>query len=273
LAFDLLIMGGSVVTRDELMTYAQRARVNFLDCPLDALSMADTLEVIEMAVRGRTSLQHVVVNVAKLVSMHGDPDLRFDVSKSDLISIDGMGIVFGCRLFGIHVPERVTGIDLMAAVLDRCSREGWRPYFLGSQPDILSAAIQNIEHRFPGIRIAGYHHGYFQATAEEAIAEAIRAARPDCLFIAVSSPKKEQFMNKWKEALDVPFIMGVGGSIDVIAGSVKRAPRWMQVAGFEWLYRLAQEPRRMWRRYLGTNLAYAWMLIVAFLAHTRPASR
>jgi N-acetylglucosaminyldiphosphoundecaprenol N-acetyl-beta-D-mannosaminyltransferase len=261
------------MTRDDLIKYAQRARVNFLDCSLDALSMSETLEIVELAIREQTQIQHVVVNVAKLVSMRQNPVLRSDVMESDIVNVDGMGVVFGCRLFGIHIPERVSGIDLMQAILDRCTREGWRPYFLGARQDVLTTAMMKVKQRYPGIEIAGYHHGYFGESEEDTIVKAIRSARPDLLFVAISSPKKERFVRRWREMFDVPVVMGVGGSIDVIAGLVRRAPAWMQMTGLEWLYRLAQEPRRMWRRYLSTNLAYAWILTTKMVGHKRPSSR
>jgi N-acetylglucosaminyldiphosphoundecaprenol N-acetyl-beta-D-mannosaminyltransferase len=231
--------------------------------------VTETLEIITIAIRERIPIQHVVVNVAKLVSMHRDRSLCFDVLESDLVSVDGMGIVFGCRMFGMRVPERVTGIDLMDAVLGLCVSQGWRPYLLGAHPEVLAAAVTEIERRYPGLSIAGYHHGYFSEAEEVTIVETIRSANPDCLFVAISSPKKEHFMHRWREILGIPFVMGVGGSLDIVAGQVKRAPSWMQGTGFEWLYRLLQEPRRMWRRYLGTNLAYAWMLASEAITNRR----
>jgi N-acetylglucosaminyldiphosphoundecaprenol N-acetyl-beta-D-mannosaminyltransferase len=248
------------MTREDLMNYAHRKRYQFLGYPIDALTMAETLEVIALAIRSRTPLYHVVVNVAKLVSMRHDRNLASDVVASDLTNIDGMGVVWGARLLGCQVPERVAGIDLMHAVLVQAETEGWRPYFLGARPEVLEKALENLRRRYPGLNIAGFNHGYFEVEEEYMIAAQIRAARADCLFVAMSSPKKEKFMNRWRDLMDVSFVMGVGGSLDVAAGLVRRAPLWVQSCGLEWLFRLLQEPRRMWKRYLLTNVAYALLL-------------
>ena len=223
--------------------------------------MAETLAVIEDAISRRQTVQHVAVNVAKLVQLQSDDALRRDVAESDLIGIDGTGVVWGARLAGHHVPERVTGIDLMLALLARCAERGYRPYFLGAEPAVLEEALRRLSGRYPGLRIAGAQHGYFGPDEEAAVMARIAEARPDCLFIAISSPKKERLLAAYREQLGVPFLMGVGGSLDVVAGKVSRAPGWMQRAGLEWLYRLLQEPRRMWRRYLVTNTLYAGLLL------------
>ncbi len=246
-----------------LPEHYQQRRVTLLECPMDALTMDESLELIERAITERSSLQHVVVNVAKLVNMQSDEGLHADVVGSDLINIDGMGVVWGARLMGLDVPERVSGVDLMEHLLALSSEKGYRPYILGAKPEILEQAVSNIKERHPMLEFAGTHHGYYDKAEEVALMESIRDAKPDCLFIAISSPHKERIMGAYKEMLEIPFIMGVGGSVDVLAGHVTRAPVWMQKAGLEWFYRFAQEPRRMWKRYLVTNGKFAWLLVKA----------
>ncbi|HYH21148.1 MAG TPA: WecB/TagA/CpsF family glycosyltransferase [Azospirillum sp.] len=235
-------------------------RIDFLGVPLDPLDMEETVAVIDSALAQRVRLQHVVVNVSKLISMRRDADLHRDVVESDLINIDGMGIVWGARLMGLPVPARVAGIDLMDRVLALCARRGYRPYILGAKPAVLEQAVANIRRRHPDIDIAGWRDGYFKRDQEEEVVEAIRASRADCLFVAMSSPMKERFTQLYRDRMGVSFLMGVGGSIDVMAGITRRAPDWMQRAGLEWLYRVLQEPRRMWRRYLVTNSLYLGLL-------------
>jgi N-acetylglucosaminyldiphosphoundecaprenol N-acetyl-beta-D-mannosaminyltransferase len=244
---------------------ASARRVDFLGTPLDLLTMEETLQSVESAMRSRRRLQHVVVNVAKFVSMRNDPELRRDVLDSDIVNVDGSGIALGCRLMGLGRVERVTGVDLMQNVLALCAEKGFRPYILGAKPDILAKAAQVIEARHPGIEFAGLRNGYFKPSEEDEVVKAIRDSKADCLFIAMPSPAKERFMHKYRDRLDVPFLMGVGGSVDVIAGYVKRAPVWVQKIGMEWFYRLAQEPRRLFKRYFTTNLAYAGILLSAML--------
>jgi N-acetylglucosaminyldiphosphoundecaprenol N-acetyl-beta-D-mannosaminyltransferase len=235
--------------------------VQFLGAPLDLLTMEQTRELARAAMRRREVTLQVSLNVAKLVRMRRDPELREDVLAADLVSADGLGVVWGARLFGIDVPEQVAGIDLMEALLDLCSREGFSPFLLGARQEVLDAAIERIRRRFPDLQLAGSHHGYFTAEEEPGVAQAIRASRADCLFIGMSTPKKERFIRCHGRTLGVSFAMGVGGALDVWAGVTKRAPAWLRRAGLEWAYRLAQEPRRMWRRYLVTNAAFAGLMI------------
>lgn len=241
----------------------KKRRITFLGSPMDAITLAETIALIETAIRERHLLQHVVVNVAKLVTMQTDTALSDDVAGSDLINIDGMGVVWGARLMGHAVPERVTGIDVMDHTLALCAQKGFRPFILGAKEDILKRAVTTIEAKYPGIMFAGAQHGYYPRESEQELMASIRDSGADCLFIAMPSPHKERILNTYKHMLGIPFLMGVGGSVDVFAGLVTRAPEWMQKAGLEWFYRFYQEPRRMWKRYLITNSRYAWLLVKA----------
>jgi N-acetylglucosaminyldiphosphoundecaprenol N-acetyl-beta-D-mannosaminyltransferase len=208
---------------------------------------------------------HVALNVAKFVKLQRDEELRADVFGADLVGVDGTGIILGAKLFGIHVPERVAGVDLMHNILALCAEQGYRPYLLGARPEVLETALNKLRQRHPNIEIAGSHHGYFKPEQEADIIEAIRVAQPDCLFVGMPTPRKERFMARHRAALEVPFVMGVGGGIDILAGHVRRAPDIWQRNGMEWLYRVVQEPRRMWWRYLSTNLLYAGILTKALM--------
>jgi N-acetylglucosaminyldiphosphoundecaprenol N-acetyl-beta-D-mannosaminyltransferase len=250
-------------------TMPQRRRIDFLGVPLDLLSMSDTVVLVQDAMRTKKRLQHVVVNVAKFVNMRENEELRRDIIESDVINIDGMGIVLGCRLLGVRGVERVAGIDLMKEVLQLCAFEGFRPYFLGATQEVLEKAVATIKLKFPTLSIAGYRNGYYKPDEQEGIASSIRTSGADCLFVAISSPIKERFIRAHRDALGVSFIMGVGGALDVVAGVTKRAPPWMQQAGLEWLYRVIQEPRRLWKRYLITNVRFAMILARALLAKRR----
>jgi len=189
------------------------------------------------------------------------------VRASDLIGIDGMGILVALRLLGKPVEERVTGIDLMGAVIAVCAQRGFRPYLIGARPEIVATAAARLKDMHPTLEIAGIRDGYFKAADEASIIADIRSSNADCLFVAMPSPRKERFLAAYRDELDVPFIMGVGGSFDVIAGKVRRAPPIMQRNGFEWLYRTYQEPQRMWWRYARTNTLFAGMLAKALVEY------
>lgn len=238
---------------------------SFLGVPVHLLTMEQTLAQVVAAMRDKRKLQHVALNVAKFVKLQRDEELRADVFGADLVGVDGAGIVLGARLFGIHVPERVAGVDLMHNVLALCAAHGFRPYLLGARPDVLATALAKLQHKHPSLSIAGSHHGYFKPAEEADVVAQIHAAQPDCLFVGMPTPRKERFMAAHRHELNVPFVMGVGGGIDILAEHVRRAPQFWQRNGLEWLYRVLQEPRRMWWRYLSTNVIFAGMLARALV--------
>lgn len=222
--------------------------------------MADTVAHIDQRIAARQFTQHVVVNVAKLVHMQSDLQLAESVRSCDLINIDGMGVVWGARFCGHVVPERVAGVDLFHALLALSAEKGYPVFLLGATEEVVTETARRVQRLYPGLPLAGYHHGYFWDD-EAAMVEQIKASGARLLFVAITSPKKENFINRWREQLGVDFVMGVGGTFDVVAGKVKRAPLWMQRAGLEWFYRVLQEPGRMWKRYLTTNCQFAWLLL------------
>jgi N-acetylglucosaminyldiphosphoundecaprenol N-acetyl-beta-D-mannosaminyltransferase len=238
-------------------------RRDFLGVPIDCLSLAETIDAADRAMRDRKTLQHVCLNVAKFVAMRRDPELDHDVRASDIVSVDGMGVVWAARLLGIGVRERVAGIDLMEGVLALCEERGYRPFFLGARQAVLQRAIANVSRRFPHLRLAGAHDGYFLADSEPGLVATIRASQADCLFIGMPTPRKERFLAAHRDSLGVPFIMGVGGGFDVLAGYVRRAPGWMRRLGLEWLFRTLQEPRRLVRRYAVTNAVFSAIMVRA----------
>jgi N-acetylglucosaminyldiphosphoundecaprenol N-acetyl-beta-D-mannosaminyltransferase len=236
-------------------------RIKLLNVPVDLLSLGETLTRVEDAMQSRQRLHHVALNVAKLVSLQTNDELRHDVFNSDIVGIDGMGIVLAARLLGYQKAERVSGVDLMEEVLALCDRRGLRPYFLGAELYVVMKAVTMVCNKYPNLKVAGYHDGYFGSAGEAAVMAKVQETRPDCLFIGMPTPQKERLLRTYRDTLGIPFIMGVGGGIDVLAGKVKRAPQWMQNNGLEWVYRIYQEPSRMWWRYLTTNTYFAIMLV------------
>lgn len=235
-------------------------RIMLLECPLDVATAKETVDVIASKIAAKQFTQHVVVNVAKLVNMRKDPELDASVRECDIINIDGMGVVLGARLLGHDVPERVAGVDLFHELLAMSAQKGYSVFLLGAKDEVVSETARRVQQQYSDLKLAGYHHGYFWDD-EEAMVERIRASGAQLLFVAITSPKKENFINRWRDRLGVTFVMGVGGTFDVVAGKVQRAPVWMQKAGLEWFYRVLQEPGRMWKRYLVTNSVFAWLLL------------
>ena len=227
---------------------------------MDVATVSETVDVIDHAISKNKFTQHVVVNVAKLVNMQNDLVLSNSIRQCDIINIDGMGIVLGARFLGLNIPERVAGIDLFLKLISMSAKKNYPIYLLGSKDEVVRNTASKLQSLYPQINIAGYHHGYFWENEEE-IVKKIKVSGAKLLFVAITSPKKENFINRWKEKLGVTFVMGVGGTFDVISDKVKRAPLWMQKYGLEWFFRIIQEPRRMWKRYLVTNTLYLYLLI------------
>ncbi len=241
------------------------APVKILGVPVHPMSMAQVLDLVHAAINQRSKLQIGVVNAAKVVNMHRDPALGEDVLSSDLILADGQAVVWASRILGAPLPERIAGIDLMYGMFERGQKHGYRVYCLGATEEISAKVAERIAADYPGVVLAGRHNGYFSKDEEARIAAEIAASRADILLVAMTSPKKENFLARWTQVMGVPVCHGVGGSFDVMAGKVMRAPPAWQRLGLEWLYRVKQEPRRLWRRYFVTNTLFFWMTFKAWL--------
>jgi N-acetylglucosaminyldiphosphoundecaprenol N-acetyl-beta-D-mannosaminyltransferase len=230
--------------------------------PIAAVTLAEVVALVDEAIAWGRRLHIGVVNAAKLVNMRRDPELARDVASSDLVLADGMAVVWASRILGAPLPERTAGIDLMFAILESANRHAYRVYCLGATREVLDRTVAAFRRDYPRAQIVGAQDGYFSADDEGRVAAAISAAQPDILFVGMSSPRKEAFLARWSSQLGVPICHGVGGSFDVAAGMVQRAPQLWQRAGLEWLYRVKQEPRRLWRRYLVTNTLFVEMVVI-----------
>lgn len=218
--------------------------------------MTETLLIIDEIIQQRIPTQHVVINASKINLMSENTDLREIINESPLINADGQSIVWAGRFLGADIPERVTGIDLFTELVKKAAVNGWRLYYFGSEEDVVRKVIDLHKKEYPDLIVVGYRNGFFDDTESKEIAKEIYESHADILFVAFSSPKKEYWIHQYKDSLNVPFMMGVGGSFDVIAGKTKRAPKWMQNIGMEWFYRLIQEPKRMFSRYLKGNTKF-----------------
>jgi len=243
-------------------------RVSLLGTEVDALSFSDTMDAVVDIIENHRPTQHLAMNAAKVVLLRSDPVLRAIASECGIISADGVPLVWASRLLGHPLPGRVNGTDLMEALCELAGRRQWSVFFFGARPDVVEDVARWAESNHPGLRIAGTRDGYFDARQDDEIVAQIAASGASILFLGFPTPKKELWLHRHLSELNVPFCMGVGGSFDVIAGKVPRAPVWMQRHGLEWLFRLIQEPKRMWKRYLVGNTKFT-LLVLSELLHDR----
>ena len=237
-------------------------KIKILNTQIHNLTMQETLQVVDDNISKGEQLHHVVVNAGKIVAMQTDKQLRQSVNESDLINADGQAVVWASKVLLKPLKERVAGIDLMINLVDMAHKKNYKVFFFGAKEDVVKKVVDIYSTQYSENIIAGYRNGYFKKEEEKSIAKQISDSGANILFVAISSPTKENFLYENKTLLkSVNFVMGVGGSFDVVSGKVKRAPIWMQNYGFEWFYRFAQEPKRMWKRYLVGNSKFIALVL------------
>ncbi|XVV16580.1 WecB/TagA/CpsF family glycosyltransferase [Actinoplanes sp. CA-131856] len=246
-------------------------RRDLFGMPLDALTLEETVQRCLDSVGKGELLEVGVVNAAKIVKMRADADLRDAVTGCGLIVADGQSVVWASKVLRQPLPERVAGIDLFQRLMYMAELRGHSVYFLGAKPEVLETMVERIRKQHPKLKIAGYRDGYYAAEESEAVADGIKASGADLLFLGMTSPKKEVFVATHGARTGAKVVHGVGGSFDVLAGVVKRAPAAWQRVGCEWLYRALQEPRRLGRRYLTTNVAFVGLVAREWVRTVRPA--
>ena len=235
-------------------------RIKFLNCYVDSLTIPDALDWMAECIRTNQPHTITVLNANKLWLMSKNERLANFVRNSDLV-IPEWAIVWGAAFLGMPLVAHVGGITLMRASLSWAEHHGYRPFFLGAKPKVIPILASKLAQDYPGLQVAGYHHGYINGQVEQYhVRELIQNSRPDLIFVAMGSPKQEFWIEENLPVLGVPVAMGVGGSFDVIAGLKKDTPDWARGRGLEWLYRLEQEPGAYWRRYLITNPWFVWQI-------------
>jgi N-acetylglucosaminyldiphosphoundecaprenol N-acetyl-beta-D-mannosaminyltransferase len=236
------------------------ADVELMGLSFDALTMDTAVaRCLDLCRAPRSSHTVITANASHLCMMRRDPELARACKEGHLTLADGMSVVWALRASGQRIPERVTGVDLMAHLLAAAGKHRLRVYFLGARREVVTALVEGARAQYPDIEIAGFRDGYFAPDAHLSIVEEIRTARPDMLFVGMPSPFKETWCERHRQRLDVPVIIGVGGSFDVLAGFIRRAPLMMQSLGLEWFWRLLMEPRKLWKRYLTNNSEFIWL--------------
>lgn len=236
--------------------------IHLFNTKVHNLSMQETLSCIDMAIRDDNQILYADLNASKIVDMQSDERLLQSVNEADIINADGQAVVWASKILKTPIKERVTGVDLMGELIALAAQKKYKVYLFGAKEEVVSKLVKEYEDLYGKDLIVGYRNGYFAKEEETQIVEDIVSSGAQILFVAISSPIKEIFLHEHKKALEkVNFIMGVGGSFDVYAGVVKRAPKWMQSIGLEWFFRLLQEPKRMWKRYLVGNTKFIYLVI------------
>ena len=239
-------------------------RVRILGVDIAAQSFEEALGALLAAAAARERLRAHFCTVHSVVEAVGNPELTNVFNTATLTFTDGMPLVWVSRLRGARGAQRVCGPDVLPALADRGRAQGLRHYFLGGAAGTPEAVAASLTNRLPGLVVAGTHSPPFRALSadeEASIVAAINASATDVVWIGLGSPKQEFWAARFADQLTAPLILPVGAAFDFHSGRLRRAPKWMHRLGLEWLFRLAMEPRRLWRRYLVTNLRFAWLLL------------
>ncbi len=240
-------------------------RVNVLGVGVHALNLTSAVEILRRAVADRAKGYVCVTGVHGVTEAQSDPEFRSILNHALLNTPDGMPMVWAGHSAGFHDMQRVYGPDLLIEICRASETTGWRHFFYGGAPGTAEALAAALQKQFPRLEIAGTHTPPFRPlTAEELeqLQAQVAAARPDFFWVGLSTPKQERFMAAHLALLDVPVMLGIGAAFDLVSGKVKQAPRWIQRSGFEWLYRLIQEPRRLAGRYLKNNPLFLYRLFL-----------
>jgi len=231
-----------------------------LGCKVDMLTSGQCLARIAAWVDSQTPAQVITLNAEIVFQAQTNPELLQIINQAQLVTPDGIGIVWGGKQLGYPIAERVSGIDLLESICQAAPAGRWGIYLLGAAPGVASEAALQLQRRFPGLLICGTQHGYFQDADVADIIEDINRSRADILIVSLGAPKQEQWISRYQGEISVPVRIGAGGSLDVIAGHKKRAPGWMIRLNLEWLYRLLAEPSR-WRRQMVLP-KFVWLILV-----------
>lgn len=223
-------------------------RLHLFGVPIDRVDRTEALQAADAWIRTKSPTRVIFTpDTTAVMRAKWDKSLRDAYQSANLVTADGTGLLWASRMFGTPLKERVTGIDLLQDICSIAERREKRIYLLGAKPGVAKEAANALLTEHPNLKICGIHHGYFAQNESASVIEQIQKAAPDLLFVAMGVPLQERWIMEHREALGVAVVMGVGGSFDVIAGQVKRAPLSWQNSGFEWLWRTLQEPWR-WKR-------------------------
>lgn len=237
------------------------SRICILNTEIDALTFMDTVRLVEEYIKRKIPLHLIGVNADKINALNKEEHLKRIVNSCGIINADGASVVLASRFLKKPLPERVAGIDLMLKLIELSAEKGYRVYLLGAKQEIIEKTAQELKSRYPKLILAGIHNGYFKEANWPEISDELKAVKPDLVFVGITSPLKEYLIEYLQNEGNKCVFMGVGGSFDVISGEIPRAPIWMQKMNLEWLFRVIQEPKRLFMRYFTGNAVFMWAVL------------
>lgn len=221
-----------------------RKTVDILGVPIDSITMDEAVEKVGAFIDEGGLHKIFTPNSEIMMAAQRDSELRNILKEADMVTADGAGVVLASKLLGLSIPEKVSGVDLIIKIFEAYRGSGLRCFLFGAKPGIAEKAAKNLESDFPGVVVSGYHHGYFSDEHDDEITNAINASNADILLVALGAPKQEKWISSHSDKLRIKVCIGVGGTIDILAGAAQLAPDFFRRNGLEWLYRLCKEPRR-----------------------------
>lgn len=231
-------------------------RVTILNTVIDVLNSHETIELVDKYVQTKTPLHLMGVNADKINEVNSNEFMERIVNSCGIINADGASVILASKYLKKPLPERVAGVDLMQSLVALSEKKGYSVYLLGAKQTVVEKTAEVLKERHPQLNIVGLHNGYFMEADWQSISSEIKKTSPDFVFVGITSPLKEYLIEYLQNQGHTSVFMGVGGSFDVISGNIPRAPLWMQKANLEWLFRVMQEPKRLFKRYLVGNLVF-----------------
>lgn len=236
-------------------------RITILNTIIDDINTNDTILLVEKYIKTKTPLHLMGVNADKINEVNNNPLMEKIVNSCGIINADGASVVLASKYLKKKLPERVAGIDLMQNLIAMCEEKGYSIYLLGAKQEVVEKTKEVLENRHSKLKVTGINNGYFKDDEWKDISNKLKEANPDIVFVGITSPKKEYLIEYLQNDGNKCVFMGVGGSFDVISGNIKRAPKWMQKCNLEWLFRVMQEPRRLFKRYFVGNRKFIKSII------------
>lgn len=231
-------------------------RITILNTTIDVLNVEETIDLVEKYVITKTPLHLMGVNADKINEVNRNERMKQIVNSCGVINADGASVIIASKYLKKPLPERVAGVDLMQSLVALSENKGYSVYLLGAKQQVVEKTAEVLRKKHPKLNIVGIHNGYFKETEWHEVSEELKLLKPDFVFVGITSPTKEYLIEFLQEGGNNSVFMGVGGSFDVISGNIPRAPKWMQKANLEWLFRVFQEPKRLFKRYFVGNVTF-----------------